>query len=127
MAQLETITVTEGPPAGGHYSPAVALGDLVFTTGQVGVNERGEVVSPAAFDQTIQTLQNLERVLAAAGSSLDRVLKTTCFLVDMSDFAEFNRAYIQAFGAHRPARSTVQVAGLVNGLVVEIECVAARG
>jgi 2-iminobutanoate/2-iminopropanoate deaminase len=126
MAQLEMITVPDGPPAGGPYSPAVVLGDLVFTAGQVAVNERGEVVGSTAFDQTIQTLRNLERVLVAAGSSLDGVLKTTCFLVDLSDFAEFNRAYVQVFGAHRPARSTVQVAGLVKGLLVEIECVATR-
>lgn len=124
MAELQMITVPGGPPAGGAYSPAVVAGDMVYTAGQVAVGDHGDIVGSTVAEQTVQTLKNLERVLVAAGSSLDKVLKTTCFLVNIADFAEFNGAYAEVFGAHRPARSTIAVAGLVKGLLVEVDCVA---
>lgn len=126
MSRLEPVSLSDGPPPGGHYSQAVVVGDLVFTAGQVAVDATGAVTGSTVGEQTIVTLRNLERVLVAAGSSLDRVIKTTCFLVDIAEFAEFNRAYARAFGDHRPARSTVAVRELVKGCLVEIECVAER-
>lgn len=126
VSRIEPLDLPDGPPPGGHYSHAVAFGDLLFAAGQVAVDAAGSVRGRTVAEQTVETLRNLEEVLVAAGSSLDRVLKTTCFLVDIADFAEFNRAYAQAFGEHRPARSTVAVRELVKGCLVEIECVAAR-
>jgi 2-iminobutanoate/2-iminopropanoate deaminase len=126
MAELQMIQVPGGPPPGGHYSQAIAVGDFVFSAGQVAVDGDGRLVGTTAAEQTIATLRNVERVLKAAGTSLDRVVKTTCFLVEMADFPEFNRAYVEVFGEHRPARSTVGVAALAMGALVEIECVALR-
>ena len=75
-------------------------------------------------EQTTQVIQNLRAVLEVAGSSLDKVIKTTCFLTDMADFADFNAAYAKYFNEHKPARSAVAVRGLPKGSLVEIECVA---
>ena len=124
MAPLTTISSSELAAPGGSYSLGVAAGGLVFCAGSIAVDHEGNVVGDTVREQTKKVIENLEAVLKAAGSSLDRVVKTLCFLVDIDDFNEFNDAYAEKFGAHRPARSTVAVAGLVKGALVEIECIA---
>jgi 2-iminobutanoate/2-iminopropanoate deaminase len=106
----------------GPYTPAVRAGDFIFVSGQVGMADGALATGVAA--QTSQAILNLTGQLASMGASLDDVVKTTCFLVDMDSFATFNAAYIEGFGAHRPARSTVAVRELPVNAVVEIEAVA---
>ncbi|MFW2336241.1 RidA family protein [Ilumatobacter sp.] len=108
----------------GPYTPAVRAGDFIFVSGQVGMADGSLADGVAA--QTAQAVANLTGQLASMGASLDDVVKTTCFLVDMDSFATFNAAYIEAFGDHRPARSTVAVRELPVNAVVEIEAVAHR-
>lgn len=107
----------------GPYSPFVRAGDFVFVSGQVGFLD-GVLVEGGVAAQTKQVFANLEARLAEAGATLADVVKTTCFLTDIATFAEFNEAYVAGFGDHRPARSTVGVAGLPGGAVVEIEAIA---
>ncbi|HEX4744118.1 MAG TPA: RidA family protein [Candidatus Limnocylindria bacterium] len=124
---LRTIKADGAPKAVGPYSHATVGGDLIFCSGQVPLDpETGELVGGDIAAQTDRILDNLAAVLTAAGSSLDRVLKTTVFLADIGDFAAMNEAYAKRFGEHRPARSTVGVGGLPRGARIEIECVAAR-
>jgi 2-iminobutanoate/2-iminopropanoate deaminase len=100
-------------------------GGTVYTAGQIALDPAtGEVVPGGVAEQTARVLENLRAILAAAGSDLSRVVKTTVFLVDMADFSAMNEVYARAFGDHRPARSTVAVAGLPRGARVEIEAVA---
>ena len=129
MAQeLRSVTTDKAPPAMGPYSQAIVAGDLVFCAGQLGLDPTTrQIVSGDIKAQTRRVLDNLEAVLQAAGSSLDRVVKTTVFLEDIAEFAAMNEVYAERFGAHRPARSTVQVAKLPGtGGRVEIECIALR-
>ena len=105
------------------YSPVVRSGDHVFTAGQVGFDATGTLVEGGVAEQTRQTLANLEACLAAAGCTLDDVVKVTVFLVDLADFNAFNEVYGAAFAEPYPARTTVQ-AGLPGGIRVEIEAVA---
>ncbi|HUL83973.1 MAG TPA: RidA family protein [Actinomycetota bacterium] len=105
------------------YSPVVFGGGLVWTSGQVAVDATGGVVSGGIAEQTRRVLHNVEACLAAAGCTMDDVVKVTAFLADLGDFAAFNAEYAAAFAEPRPARSTVQ-AGLAAGLLVEIEAVA---
>ncbi|MGH9157516.1 MAG: RidA family protein [Acidimicrobiales bacterium] len=104
----------------GAYSPWVRAGDWVVTAGQIGLRD-GALVDGGVEAESAQALRNLAAVLAEAGASLDDVVKTTVFLVHMADFAAMNAVYAEAFGDHRPARSTVAVAGLPLGAVVEVE------
>ncbi len=104
----------------GPYSPVVRAGDFVIVSGQVGIAD-GALVEGGVAAQTTQAMANLAGQLASVGASLDDVVKTMCFLVDMDDFATFNDAYVEAFGTHRPARSTVAVSALPIGAKVEIE------
>lgn len=117
---------TEGAPrAIGPYSQGIRAGGFLFTAGQVGFDPAsGELVDGGVAEQTARVLENLRAILAASGSDLSRVVKTTVFLVDMADFAAMNEVYAKAFGDHRPARSTVAVAALPRGARVEIEAVA---
>ncbi|MEE8477203.1 MAG: RidA family protein [Gemmatimonadales bacterium] len=119
---------TEAAPAAiGPYSQAAIVGDLVFTAGQVALDPTtGTVIEGGIEAQTARVLENLAAVLAAAGSSLSQVVKTTVFLTDMADFPAMNQVYAQKFGDHKPARATVAVAGLPLGVRVEIEVVATR-
>lgn len=115
------------PKAYGPYSQAIAVGNLVYTAGQIPLDPASmEVVAGGIKEQTTQVLANLRAVLQAAGSDLDRVVKTTLFLVDLADFDALNEVYAQAFGDHKPARSTVAVAGLPRGVRVEIDAVAVK-
>jgi len=107
------------------YSPAVVGGDLVFTAGQVAFDETGSLVPGEIVEQTGRVLDNVERCLAAAGCTMDDVLKVTAFLSDLGDFEAFNRVYAERFGPPYPARSTVGVR-LADGLLVEVEVVARR-
>jgi 2-iminobutanoate/2-iminopropanoate deaminase len=121
----EIIHTDQAPAAVGPYSQAVRLGNLVFTAGQIGLNPAtGKLVEDDIIIQTERVLQNLTAVLAAAGTSLDNVIKTTVFLQDMAEFAAMNGVYGRYFPTNPPARSTVQVAGLPLGGRVEIEVIA---
>lgn len=121
----EIITTENAPAAVGPYSQAVRAGDFVYTAGQVALDpSTGEVEATGIAAQTRQALQNLRAVLQAAGSGLDRVVKTTVFLQDMGEFAAMNEAYEEFFGDEPPARSAVEVAALPLGVRVEIEAVA---
>src|SRR3989442_1135533 len=123
------IVVTDAAPkAIGPYSQAVTTDGMVFSAGQVALDPKtGELVGKTVAEQTEQVLKNLEAVLAAADSSLGNVVKTTVYLADMADFAAMNEVYAKHFGGHKPARSTVQAAGLPRGARVEIEVIAVKG
>ncbi len=126
--ELKSITTDKAPPAMGPYSQAIVAGDLVFCAGQLGLDPATRQIASGDIKlQTARVLDNLSAVLEAAGSGLDRVVKTTVFLEDIAEFAAMNEIYAQRFGTHRPARSTVQVAKLPGtGGRVEIECIAVR-
>lgn len=125
MTEIRTIHTDDAPSAIGPYSQAVTVDGWVFASGQIPIDPAtGELVGGTVAQQTERVFQNLTAVLAAAGASLDRVVKTTVFLSDMGDFAEMNEVYARHFGSHRPARATVAAAGLPRGVSVEIECVA---
>jgi len=114
----------EGAPAAlGPYSHAVVSGGLVWLSGQLGLDPATGELAGTVEEQTERAAKNLAAVLEAAGSSLDRVVKTTCFLSDLSLFARFNETYAKFF-ASKPARSCVQVAALPKGALVEIDAVA---
>ncbi|MGQ9852536.1 MAG: RidA family protein [Candidatus Oleimicrobiaceae bacterium] len=125
----QVVTTSDAPAAIGPYSQAVvSSGGLVYTAGQLGLDpQTGELVGPGIEDQTRQALTNLTAVLRAAGSGLEKVLKTTVFLADMNDFAAMNQVYAQFFSTAPPARSAVQAARLPKGARVEVEAVAERG
>jgi 2-iminobutanoate/2-iminopropanoate deaminase len=125
---MEFVSTAGAPEAIGPYSQAVSTGKLVFCSGQIPLDPQTmEIAGCNAAEQTEQVMRNLKAVLEAAGSSLSRVLKTTVFLKDMADFAAMNEVYARSFGAHRPARATVQAARLPKDVLVEIECVAEAG
>ncbi len=126
MSTVRIIHTDDAPVAIGPYSQATVHAGLVYTAGQIPLDpETGQIVGGEVGAQTERVLNNLKAVLHAAGASLDSVLKTTVFLRDMNEFPEMNTVYERFFGAHRPARSTVQVARLPRDCSVEIECVAA--
>ncbi len=115
----------QAPLAIGPYSQAIVANGLVFTAGQIAlVPETGNLVDGGIAPQTERVLENIQAVLEAAGTSLDRVVKTTVFLAEMADFAAMNEVYARYLGRAAPARSTVSVKGLPRGAAVEIEAVA---
>jgi 2-iminobutanoate/2-iminopropanoate deaminase len=121
---MKIIQTEAAPAAIGPYSQGFISGNLVFTSGQIPLSaETGEVVGAAVTEQTERVIKNLTAVLEAAGTSLEKVVKTTCFLADMGDFAAFNEVYAQHFTG-KPARSTVAVKQLPKNVLVEIEAVA---
>ena len=122
-ASFTSIYTKDAPAAIGPYSQAIAYGGLVYTSGQIGINPATGSIDDADIDgQTEQIIRNLKAVLA--GTDLTRVLKTTCFLQSMSDFAAFNAVYEKHFTG-KPARSCVEVAKLPKGALAEIEVIAA--
>ena len=124
---IEVIHTDKAPKAIGPYSQALSFGDLIFTAGQVPFDPKTmEIVPGTIAEQTERVLQNVRAVLEAAHSDFSHVLKTTVFLVDMADFPAMNEVYARHFGDHRPARSTVAVAGLPKGARVEIDTIAIR-
>lgn len=122
----DIVQTADAPAAIGPYSQAVTFGNLVVTSGQIPLTAQGELVTGGIAEQTEQVIQNLRAVLAAAGTDLDRVVKTTVFLADMNEFTAMNAVYEQHFIAPYPARSTVQVARLPRDVRVEIEVLAER-
>ena len=123
---MEKIYTDKAPAAIGPYSQAMVVGSLVYTSGQIPINPAsGEIEATDIENQTEQVCKNLDAVLSAAGASLTSVIKTTCFLSDMSDFAAFNGVYAKYFTAC-PARSCVAVKALPKGSLVEIEAIAER-
>lgn len=129
MSESEAVRTDKapGPFQGAPYSQAIVLGDLVFAAGQIGIDPAtGEVVEGAIGEQTERVMQNLGAVLEAAGSGLDRLVKTTIFLVDFGDFAAMNEVYARHVAEPYPARATVQIAALPSGALVEIEAIGHR-
>ena len=123
----KTVVRTESAPApfqGAPYNQAIRVGDLVFVAGQLGLKPGDKTVEGDITEQTEQVMRNLTAILDAAGSSLDRLVKTTVFLQRLDDFAAMNEVYARHVGDRPPARSTVEVAGLPSGALVEIEAVA---
>ena len=121
----KTIETKNAPAAIGPYSQAIVAGNLVFTSGQIPIDpQTGKVEAEGIAAQAEQVMKNLAAVLAAAGTSLERAVKTTCFLADMADFAIFNEVYAKYFTA-KPARSCVAVRSLPKGVLCEVEVVAA--
>lgn len=121
----KVVQTDKAPKAIGPYSQAIRTDSMVYTAGQIALDPAtAELVAGGVEDQTRQVLNNLRNVLEAAGSSLDLVVKTTVFLKDMNDFPKMNSIYAEFFGENPPARSTVAVAGLPKGGLVEIEAVA---
>lgn len=121
-----TIQTAKAPAAIGPYSQAIAANGFLFTAGQIALDpSSGQVVDGDVVAQTERVLANLEAVLAEGGATFADVVKTTVFLADMADFPRMNDVYGRAFGAARPARSTIQAAGLPRGVLVEIEAIAA--
>jgi len=124
---MKIIQTNMAPAAIGPYSQAIVSGNLVFTSGQIPLSandaQSGQVTGSTITEQTEQVIKNLEAVLRAAGSSFAKVVKTTCFLADMNDFAAFNEVYAKYFTG-KPARSTVAVKQLPKSVLVEIEAVA---
>ena len=123
----EIIATADAPAAIGAYVQGTLFERLVFTSGQIPLDPVSmAVVEGGVVEQTEQVMKNLFAVLEAAGSSANQVLKTTCFLSDMADFAAFNEVYARYFGETPPARSCVQAAALPRGVKVEVEAIAWR-
>jgi len=125
---VQPVPTPGAPPAAGPYSPAVRAGDWLVLAGQVGLDPAsGRLVDGGVEAQARQVLANISAVLADCGAQLTDVAKTTVFVTDIAQFATVNAVYADAFGDHRPARSTVQVAALPGGAEVEIEAWAYLG
>tara|TARA_B100000965_G_C19306986_1_gene632735 strand:- start:149 stop:532 length:384 start_codon:yes stop_codon:yes gene_type:complete len=122
---MKLINDTNSAAAIGPYSHAVTVGNLLFTSGQIPVNpETSSLVEDEITAQTEQVIKNLESILKSQDLSLNNVIKTTVFLKDMKEFADFNSVYEEKFGTHKPARSTIEVSSLPLDSRVEIEAVA---
>lgn len=127
---MKHISTQNAPQAIGPYSQAITLDSLqnglIFTSGAIALKPNGEFVDGDITAQTKQVMQNLEAILREGGSSLDKVLKTTCYLANMEDFVAFNAEYEKAFGSHKPARTTIGVKSLPKNALVEVECIATK-
>lgn len=121
---IKKISTDKAPAAIGPYSQAILCGNMLYTSGQLGMNPaNGEIEGKDVTEQAEQALQNLGAILAEAGTSFDNIVKTTCFLADMADFAAFNAVYSK-YITNAPARSCVAVKTLPKGGLVEVEAVA---
>jgi 2-iminobutanoate/2-iminopropanoate deaminase len=130
VAEKQAIRTEQAPAPfqGAPYSQAIRVGDLVFVSGQLALKpEHAEIVGDAIGEQTELVMQNLGAILEAAGSSLDRLVKTTVYLVDLDDFGGMNEVYARYVGSTPPARATIEVSKLPSGALVEIEAVASLG
>jgi 2-iminobutanoate/2-iminopropanoate deaminase len=124
----EIVSTDKSPAAIGPYSQAVKFGNLLFTSGQIPLDpSSGTLVEGDITVQATQVLNNLSALLEASGTSIDKVIKTTCFLTNLDDFQTFNGIYAEYFGESQPARSTIQVSRLPAGAIVEVECIAELG
>jgi 2-iminobutanoate/2-iminopropanoate deaminase len=120
---MKAIQTNNAPAAIGPYSQAMISGNLVFTSGQIPLSpENGQIIGTTIAEQTEQVCKNVKALLEASGASIDKVVKTTCFLADMGDFAAFNEVYAKYF-ISKPARSTVAAKGLPRNVLVEIETI----
>jgi 2-iminobutanoate/2-iminopropanoate deaminase len=125
LQELSIVSTNSAPAAIGPYSQAVKANGFIFTAGQIPLDPASMAVVPGGItEQAERVMQNLEAILTAAGSSFAHVVKTTCFLANLEDFPAFNAVYGTRFGTNPPARSTVQVAKLPLGVLVEVECIA---
>ena len=123
----EIVSTKNAPAAIGPYSQAVIAGDLIFVSGQIPINPATGEMPENIKDQARQSLTNVKSIVEAAGSSMDKVVKTTCFLADIADFAAFNEIYAEFFPAgSAPARSAVEVGAIPKGAKCEIECIVMR-
>jgi 2-iminobutanoate/2-iminopropanoate deaminase len=126
MAQKRVVAADGAPQAIGPYSQAIVYGNLVYCSGQIPLDAAtGQLVPGGVAEQTAQVLDNLKAVLDAAGSSLDRVLKTTVYMKDMGEFPAMNAVYGNYFHVNPPARATIEAARLPRDARVEIDCIAA--
>jgi 2-iminobutanoate/2-iminopropanoate deaminase len=124
----QIVRTDSAPKPVGPYSQAVRTGNLVFVAGQGPLNPAtGQRVSESIEAETRQVLENVKAILSAAGSSLDKVVKTTCYLADMNDFQAFNGVYAEYFPSEPPARTTIQAARLPMDIRVEVEAIATVG
>ena len=121
---MKTVSTANAPAAIGPYAQGIVVNNMFYSSGQIPLTASGELVDGDIEVQTHQVFENLKAVLAAAGSSLDQVVKTTVFMKDMNDFAMMNEVYASHFGDHKPARSAVEVARLPKDVKVEIEVIA---
>ena len=122
---MDIISTDRAPQALGPYSQAIRANGFIFCSGQIPIDPAaGAVVATTAADQARQAITNLQKVLEAAGSGLDKVVKTTVFLGDMNDFVAVNAVYAELFGDTKPARSCVQAARLPKDVKIEIEAIA---
>lgn len=125
MNEIETVHSDDAPRAIGPYSQAVITGDLVFTSGQIGIDPATSKLVGGGLDAQVErVLDNLTAILAAAGTSFENAVKITIYLADLSHFAELNEVYGRRLGDARPARATVQVSRLPMDALVEMDCVA---
>jgi 2-iminobutanoate/2-iminopropanoate deaminase len=124
---VEPVSTPSAPPVAGAYSPAVRAGDWLVLAGQVGLDPESGTIVDGVEAQARQVLANIRAILADCGAVMTDVAKTTVFVTDIGDFGTVNAVYMKAFGDHRPARSTVQVAALPGGAQVEIEAWAYAG
>jgi 2-iminobutanoate/2-iminopropanoate deaminase len=123
---MNYISTDKAPAAIGPYSQAINVGDMVYTSGQIPLKADGVLVEGDISVQAKQVLANLSEVLKEAGSSLEKVVKTTIFLSNMEDFASVNKVYAEFFGDHKPARSTIAVKTLPLDVGIEIEAIAIK-
>ncbi len=125
---LQEVYTSNAPKAVGAYSQAIVSGDMLYTSGQIGLDPTsGEMVADDVASQARQVVKNLTAVISEAGGSLSQIVKVTIFLEDMNDFATVNQIYADWLGQHKPARSTVAVASLPLGAKVEMDCIVALG
>jgi 2-iminobutanoate/2-iminopropanoate deaminase len=121
----QTVSTDKAPKAIGPYEQAIKVGDFIYTAGQIPIDPKtGNFVTGAIAEQTRQVLENLKAVVEAGGSSIEHVVKATVYLKNIADFAAMNEVYAEFLGQAKPARSTVAVADLPRGALVEIDLVA---
>ena len=121
---MKFIESKEAPEALGAYSQALEVNGMIYTSGQIGLDEKGMMIASDVENQTHQVMKNLFYVLEAGGAHFNDVVKTTIFLADMDDFEKVNKIYAHYFGMHKPVRSTVAVKTLPKNALVEIDCIA---
>ncbi len=121
---MKFISTDNAPAAIGPYSQAVVANGMIYTSGQIGMDEKGVIVADDVVNQAHQVMKNLFYVLEAANAHFNDVIKTTIFLADMDDFAKVNEVYAHYFGTHKPVRSTVAVKTLPKNVLIEIDCIA---
>jgi 2-iminobutanoate/2-iminopropanoate deaminase len=121
---MKFISTPQAPEAIGPYSQAIVVNGMIYTSGQIAMDEAGKIVADDIINQTHQVLKNLFYVLEASNAHFNDVVKTTVYLADMDDFLKMNEVYAHYFGTHKPVRSTVAVKTLPRNVLVEIDCIA---